>query len=421
VLHYDHAARPDSAADAAFVAELAAALDVACVLGRRPVAAGAPAPTEAALRTARWAFFREQLKLQYGRLIFFGHQRDDIVETVLMRLARGSGAGGLSAPRPVQTFADDVVALRPLLNLGREELRAALRAAGVAWRDDPTNDTDICLRNRLRRHVIPAWSEAVGERNLAAGVARSRALLEEDDEALEAIGDALLAEYQPGKPMRLAHLAGQSRALWRRALRRWLEAQSLGETFSASSFDELHGAIMLGAGGRWSAGQGCWVEVKDGALMLSRYPPKAHAHSKWPILLLQPSHPAILPHGGSLVSSLVDHAQRVVDAIKTSSLDGWRHACLALPDTGATPALLVRSWRPGDRYRPLGAPGTRKLQDLFTDRKIPAMERNRLPLVCNADGTPLWVPGLPPAESCRVSPETRRALWLTYYPPGERM
>ena len=76
--------------------------------------------------------------------------------------------------------------------------------------------------------------------------------------------------------------------------------------------------------------------------------------------------------------------------------------------------LLVRQWRDGDRYLPLGAPGTRKLQDCFTDAKIPAGERKQLPVVCWRAGGILWIPGFPPEDHVKVTPGTVLALRLTY-------
>ncbi len=413
VLHYDHATRAESAADAEWVRGLAEDLGVKCVTGRRE--AKGKEVSEAALREARWAFFRKGLKMMGGRVIFLGQQRDDIVETMLMRLARGSGPGGLSAPRPVREFADGVVALRPLLDLDAEELRAALRGAGVACREDASNALDDYLRNRLRQQVVPAWKTAVGKRDLAAGVARSRALLEEDDEALEAVARAVLAKPKRGEALKLAGLAAQPWATWRRGLRRWLETQGLGENFSAAAFEKVLAALHAGENGRWSAGRGCWLEAKDGVLAVRSGAVKPAVSKAWKPVKLKPGKPVKLPNGALLYGTVVESPATLVEAIKSRRLDAARHACLALAE-GEALRFVARPWRAGDRYRPLGAPGRRKLQDLFTDKKIAVGERFMLPVVCSGDGQPVWVPGLTPAESRRVQPGARRALWLTYQP-----
>jgi tRNA(Ile)-lysidine synthase len=160
VLHFDHALRPDSADDAKFVQKLSASLGVSFATARR---APGGAFNEAALREARMKFFREQLAARQGRLIFFGHQRDDIAETMLMRLARGSGASGLCAPRPAREFPDGLVPLRPLLDIERAELREALQKSGAVWREDSSataSASTFCrrgARRKARANWRPAW------------------------------------------------------------------------------------------------------------------------------------------------------------------------------------------------------------------------------------------------------------------------
>jgi tRNA(Ile)-lysidine synthase len=419
VLHYDHAMRQESAGDAAFVRGLAKALGARYAMSRRETK-NADA-SEAELRDARWTFFREQLKALRGRVILCGHQRDDIVETMLMRLARGSGAGGLSAPRPVTSFADGVVALRPLLEIDGAELREALRAAGAAWREDASNGTDDYLRNRIRRQVIPAWQAAVGERDLAAGVARARALLEEDDEALETMAEMRVTKPKRREALERASLARQPKAVWRRVLRNWLEAQNLGGHVSAAAFEEMLTGFMAGDPGQWSTGSDCWVMAKQGALRVRRGKPERRSARTWRPTSLKPETTTELPTGGWLRCQVVKDPQEIINGLKSGRWEAQRHVCLALDKGEAATEWQARPWQAGDRYQPLGAPGRKKLQDMFTDKKIPVAERFVLPVVCNKDGEPVWVPGLPPAENHRIGPRTHRALWLTYEAPEEIM
>src|SRR5581483_7295648 len=113
--------------DARFCARVCAALGLRLVsevwMQARPGAG------EAEARAARLAFFARQ-----ARVVWLGHQQDDVAETMLMRLARGSGLGGLAAPRPVQAMPGGRVHLRPLLTLSKQAIAAHLRAAGAAWR-----------------------------------------------------------------------------------------------------------------------------------------------------------------------------------------------------------------------------------------------------------------------------------------------
>ncbi len=410
VFHFDHATRADSAADAQFVEALARQLGIAFVAARR---APGGALSEAALRESRWNFFREQLKAGNGRIIFLGHQRDDIAETMLMRLARGSGASGLCAPRPVREFPDGVVALRPLLDLSRDELLKTLKSAGATWREDLSNAKGHFLRNRIRHDVIPVWQKAIGTRDLDAGVARARAMLEDDGDALETLTVAVMRHLPAGESLLFARLSNQPRAVVRRCLWWWLRQNQVDTNLNAHAFDTLLDALVHLQPGRWSAGPGRWLVVDAHGLSLSGgagpFPPVS-----WGPLELKSGQTLILPNGTKLVARTMAVNAKFLNELKTGEINPAKKAFFALPAKPADLVLRVRSWQPGDRYRPLGAPGRRKLQDLFMDKKIPLKERHRLPVVCSHDDEPLWVPGLPPAHALRVGAATRAALELTY-------
>ena len=234
-LHFDHRLRgAESRADAQFCRRVCAALKIGYVAGVwRGRHLGA---SEAEARAARMEFFREN-----ARVIWLGHQQDDIAETMLMRLARGSGAGGLAAPRPVQKFAGGRVHLRPLLSLKKQEIVAALKAAGLAWREDSSNGKPDYFRNRVRKDVLPGWLEAA-QRDALAGAARSRLLLEEDDVAIEAWLDQIRPLDARGR-LWLTKLDGMPRALWRRGLHRWLAANPRCGDLSRQAFETLLAAL----------------------------------------------------------------------------------------------------------------------------------------------------------------------------------
>lgn len=227
-LHFDHRLRGrSSAGDARFCRDVCARLDVKFHHGEWREK-GRAQLGEAGARAARQAFFARELKRFRGRVLWLGHQQDDVAETMFMRFARGSGTAGLAAPRPVQVMVGppERTHLRPLLNLKKAELIDALRQTGAPWREDESNAGGAFLRNRMRHEVLPAWV-AVSGRDSLAGAGLSRELLEEDDEALE----AWLAELAPlgaDGALHLRKLAGKPRAVWRRALHRWLLRQPQG-------------------------------------------------------------------------------------------------------------------------------------------------------------------------------------------------
>ncbi|QYY35137.1 tRNA lysidine(34) synthetase TilS [Ruficoccus sp. ZRK36] len=407
VLHLNHALRgAESDADAAFVEKLATELGLTFIgqkLESPPVNA-----SEAWLREQRLAFYRKS----GCATILLGHHADDVAETMLMRLTRGSGTEGLAAPLPVYHFADGLRLIRPLLETPKADILDALTQNDIPWREDASNATPDYFRNRVREKVLPRLLKAAPG-NARAGLRRSHRLLAEDAEALSAWLESLSLEILPGKSLSVKALQGKPPALWRRAVQRWLGANNLLESLTASAVDELLLRLLRGESGSMSAGDGICIVFNNNDLKLDKAPSATPA-TAWPSVLLHPGATLWLPTGQALRAERVELDTAARQEILAGNISPAR--CVYLSMEAAALPVLVRQWRDGDRYRPLGAPGSRKLQDVFTDAKIPALERKRLPVVCSPTGDILWIPGLAPAEAAKINTVTQWALRLTYAP-----
>jgi len=264
-LHFNHRLRGrDSTADARFCARVCSALGVRFVGGEW--ADARPKASEAEARTVRFAFFQRELARHRIRALWLGHQQDDIAETLLMRLARGSGTAGLAAPRPLQFMQAERVHVRPLLTLKKAEIVATLSGLGVDWREDFSNATTAYQRNRMRHAVLPEWTAASEGRDALAGAAWSRELLEEDDVALEAWVDAVSAISVDGKRLDVVKLHGLPRAVVRRSLHRWLVAQADTGDLSRQGFTLLLAAVERGTFTRFSLGRSGLAVIRKGVL-----------------------------------------------------------------------------------------------------------------------------------------------------------
>jgi tRNA(Ile)-lysidine synthase len=272
VLHFDHRLRgAESTGDARFCRRVCASLGVTLVPGRWT--AGRGHRSEGAARAGRFAFIEREMPRRRLRVLWLGHQQDDVAETMMMRLARGSGAAGLAAPRAIHVFGPAKAArghihVRPLLSLKKAEIVRALRACGAVWREDSSNEKGIHFRNRLRRDVIPRWIRA-SERDALAGAALSRELLEEDDRALEAWVDVLRPLNADGS-LSAARLAGKPRAVVRRALHRWLLLQAQAGELSRKGFDALLQAVERGAPARHSLGSKGFATLRAGRMRFEK-------------------------------------------------------------------------------------------------------------------------------------------------------
>jgi tRNA(Ile)-lysidine synthase len=264
--HFDHRLRgAESTADARFCARLCRALGVPLESGRW--SARVAGRGEAQARAARFDFIERGMARRRLRALWLGHQQDDIAESMLMRLARGSGSAGLAAPRPVHALGSGRRRrhhLRPLLALPKAELARILRSAGAPWREDSSNAENDHFRNRLRRGVIPGWIRA-SQRDARSGAARSRELLEEDDRALERWVDLTGALESDGS-LNMAKLARAERAVVRRSLHRWLLSQSGAGDLSRQAFETLLRSVEIGAPIRHSLGSDGFAVIRSNRL-----------------------------------------------------------------------------------------------------------------------------------------------------------
>ena len=360
------------------------------------------------MREERHAFLSVVCSNSGAEVLLLGHHRDDLAETTIMRLTRGSGTDGLAAPRPIHRVRN-VWRTRPLLSLARAEIRAALLEAGIFWREDASNLDLGPFRNRVRRQVLPQLVE-VAPSDALSGFARSRDLLEEDANALEALAkEAFPKLVRNDGSLDASGMRELPSAVMRRVLRKWLGEGAAADALSARAFDDLLLEVASGRPSKRSLARNRWVEV-DGAAV-------SFVEASFP---MKGWGPCSLPEGGLLFlpSSGVLRVEHPLDGdearevLANAGVDE-RHEGLLDTDSLAG-SLSVRTWLSGDRFAPLGAPGSRKLQDLFTDRKVPATRRDRLPIVLTGDDQIAWCPGLPPAERCRVTTRSQEVLRLTY-------
>ncbi|HET8567572.1 MAG TPA: tRNA lysidine(34) synthetase TilS [Candidatus Limnocylindria bacterium] len=371
VAHFDHRTRPRAAAaDAQFVADLAASLGLPVRVGR---AERRPASEDDA-RAARYAFLRRAAGELGATAIATGHTRDDQAETVLLHAVRGSGLAGLAAMRPER---DGVV--RPLLALGRDATREACAAAGIVPREDPTNRSLRFARNRIRAKVMPelarlnpqapaALARVADAAADALATIRRGALA-----ALEAATSegAILLERLDGDPV----LREEALALaWERATGRVLSARARGALAALGARRDGSSALDL-PGGR--------AERAYGSLTILTSP---------------------AADGGPPPETPLRNGEEIV-------WGEWTLALSAAPPEGRWDAvgrvreteLVVRARRAGDRI------GSAKVQDLLTDAKVPARGRDRVPLVVTRMGDVIWIPCITETEDGALHISAKRS------------
>jgi tRNA(Ile)-lysidine synthase len=402
VAHLDHGLRPDSADDAAFVRRRAASLGLPFLAARvdaRSHPGGVGRSPEEAARVARRSFLARAAREFGADAAALGHTVDDQAETVLLNLTRGAGTLGLAAMPPAAG-----IFVRPLLARSRAEVLAYLTELGIPWREDPTNRDPSFLRNWFRLEVLPTLEARMpGVRaSFAALAAAARA----DEAALERRTAALLARLVIDRgdgriTLTPAFPAALPEALRGRAIRQ-VYAELAGST---RGLDRRHvdDALALREGGAVCLPAGVTARRGPDGVYFGRA--KAEPTLRyWSAPLAVPGTTVVAPAGVELAAAL----ERAPASLRGRGLlDVW------LDGRFAAAPLRVRAWRPGDRLRPVGLGGAKKLQDVFVDAKVSAAARRRWPVVC-AGPEVLWVPALALAEGAAAAPGDTaiRLRWL---------
>ncbi|MFQ5400050.1 MAG: tRNA lysidine(34) synthetase TilS [Anaerolineae bacterium] len=417
--HLNHGLRPSAGADARFVAETAAAWGVPCVIEEEDVPALALAKglsLEEAGRQARYHFLAWVADRVGAPVVAVAHNADDQAETVLMHLLRGSGLAGLRGMLPISRLPDapDVMLIRPFLEVSRAEIEAYCRRHELRPVEDRSNRDMAFFRNRLRHELLPLladYSPQIGTRlrHLSALAAADYALLQ--DLTREKWGEVVVRSG--------ADWVALDRKRWRAvplSLRRALLRQAVRELrpfLRDVGFRPLEQARQVGERGQTGAQAvlpgGLRLVVQYHELLVAADPDAE------PVNLPQlPGHePLRLPVPG--VVALADHwflESAVADNVDLAAVVDNRDPWLAYVETEAD-ALVVRSRRPGERFRPLGMRGqTAKVKDVMINRKIAARLRPLWPLVAT-EAHLVWLVGHHIDERVQVTGAGRRVVRLT--------
>jgi tRNA(Ile)-lysidine synthase len=343
-----------------------------------------------AARQVRHAFLATVAKENGIGTIVTAHHADDQVELFFLRLLRGAGADGLSGMEALSTSPADpsVKIARPLLGVTRAEIEEYARTERVRWRKDASNDSVDHMRNRVRHKLLPLierqFQPAVRE-----VVLRTIELLE--PEADFSAAAALQWLREPNPPFDKLHVAVQRRVLQIQLIR-----QGVSPDFDLIEWMRAH------------AGKPCTVESGQ----------DAQRTTDGRVVVNAPASPRFSDNAVELV--LTRKQRRVVfDTVEIH----WRirtlqSAPMVKPRSGVESfdadaigaCVVLRHWRRGDRLQPIGMAAAVKIQDLFTNARVPRAERHQRLLATTAEGDVFWVEGLRISEKYKLRPQTRHVL-----------
>ena len=371
VLHFNHKLRAaDSDADEAFVAALAREHGLEFLREEADTAAQAAGEgLEAAARALRLRFFADAMRTHRLDAVATGHTLDDQAETVLMRLIRGAGTRGLAAIQPIVRveLPQQARIVRPLLAIRRAEVLDYLRGLGQPFREDASNRDPRFLRNRIRHELLPLLERDYNPR-VAAGLAQTAEISRAEQqhwerELSEAVRQVARWKGVPGEG-RGVLLSVPAFALLSPALQRRLLQRLSDQVERSLTFEQIESLRELAA-------------KKTGTIEL---PQGLRGIREGDELSLWFAASEAAPPAG------YEYKLTAAGDVSVPELG------LRIAVAGATGELVVRNWRPGDRFHPRHSKGPKKVKELLTEKKVAGRERELWPVVAAGDRI-VWLRG----------------------------
>ncbi|MFD0962088.1 tRNA lysidine(34) synthetase TilS [Paenibacillus chungangensis] len=416
--HVNHGFREESAAEMEVVRAYTAQLGVPCVtaeLELREYITDNRLNLQAAAREKRYQFLHETASRHDAACIALAHHADDQAETVMMRIIRGAGLTGLAA-MSMKRKGKNVELIRPLLRIYKSDLIAYCEQYAVPYCTDSSNEERYYFRNTVRLDILPFLTAYNPQ--LSQSLVRLADVASEEDDWMETqTRESFESHVQCEKSeCRLSckafgqlHVALQRRLI--KLILRYLSPDT--DHISFDSVEKMRRAMLGEAGSTWrmDAGRGIRSVLEYGTMRWIR---EAGYHGE--------RH---TPDEG--FSFVIDRADmegvvRTPDWQLTFMLKPISSEGLCMPksrleacfdaDRLAWP-LQVRNRNRGDRIQVLGLNGTKKVQDMFVDEKVPPSERERYPLLTDADDALLWVPGIRRSGLALADSGTKLALFVT--------
>jgi tRNA(Ile)-lysidine synthase len=359
-------------------------------------------PQDAA-RRIRFHFFNHLLQKYHAHKIALGHNADDQVETVLLRLLRGTGLEGLKGMLPIR----EGKVIHPLLGVWRKEIEAFALEKKIPFLIDSSNLKKDYLRNRLRLNLIPLIEKEY-QRQFKKIVLKTSTLLREENDYLEEEAtnafQKIIKEERDVLSFKFSEYQSLHRAIQWRIIKKmlekfyprkkgtdegeWLDVHRIYQKLQHPSSSFI---FELPFGGR--------IEKRYDLVLLGNeevkpFPP-------FEVELFSPSRTFIEEIGKEVVLEETKRDQ-LIDYSGPSNKALMDYESLQFP-------LRIRNFRPGDRFHPLGVRGTQKLKDFFIDHKVPKFERPGVPLLTSGEII-AWVVGYRIDERVKITEKTKKVL-----------
>jgi len=403
VAHFNHRLRGHSSdADEKLVRQTAAAMRLPFVVGRANVkefAQKSKLSVEMAARKLRHDFFARMAKERKIRVVALAHHADDQVELFFLRVLRGAGGEGLAgmkwqSPSPVDS---KIMLVRPLLDATKAELRGFAREDRILFREDATNTSLDMPRNRMRNELLPLLLRHY-QPALTKTVLRLMEIVGAEAGAIGGQAKLWLKQRRPS-------FGDLPVAVQRRALQLQLSEAGVPADFELIESLRQSADVPVNFGPQLSV-----MRDATGAVSLRLARPSIFNANETVVKLAG--------RAGEVIFDGVRVRWRF-DTLKKFKRPAVRPACESFDADKVSGRITLRHWRPGDRFQPIGLRSSAKLQDLFTNRKIPRARRRELMVAAAENDEIFWVEGLRISENFKLTRQTKRRLtWRWQRPAG---
>jgi tRNA(Ile)-lysidine synthase len=407
IAHVNHGFRPEeSEREAELVQKESARLCLPFEYGKFNVREfqklGGLSPQDAA-RRIRFHFFYDLLHRHRAQKIALGHNADDQVETVLLRLIRGAGVRGLKGILPIRGGR----VIRPLLEVWRKEIDSFALRKRIPFLCDSSNLKNDYLRNRIRLSLIP-FIEGEYQPNFKETLLRTSHILREEDEYLEKAAEEayqkIVHEAKDTLAFNFAEYQSLHRAIQWRVIKKISEkifdCGMVMEDGGGREVHKIHEKLHQGSPSYLlELPHGFWVEKRYDLVLFGKRDMKPSV--PFEVELICPGRTLVEEIGKEVVMEEMGRDQfgDYSEPPNTALLD---YESLRLP-------LKMRNFRPGDRFCPLGVKGSQKLKDFFIDHKVPRFERPKIPLLISEERI-AWIVGYRIDERVKITERTRKVL-----------
>lgn len=406
VVHFNHHLRGRASdADEALVRNTAASMKLPFITGGalvEEVAKKQKLSIEMAARKLRHEFFAQTVRKYRMNAVALAHHADDQVELFFLRLLRGTGGSGLAGMkwRSLSPVDENISLIRPLLDFSRTELEFYARENKIRYREDATNNSPDFLRNRIRHELLPLL-----HRKYQPGLNKTILRFMEISGAESAFIDEMARQWIRGQKRGPGGLHKDfeklSVAMQRQVLRVQITRYGLSADFDLIESLRQKPGLSIAVNSTLSVSRDERGRVRRHECRITKFDDREMAMKlegpgkivfdevklKWRFRKRR----TLAGPARSIVKSKSELGTEMFDADKTNA------------------HILLRHWRAGDRFQPIGLKSPIKLQDLFTNAKIPREQRHKA-IVAETGGQIFWVEGLRISENFKITPQTRRFL-----------